>query len=370
VKTWLASTLAIPAAVFVRPTPGQVTHTSPSAAMRIIAASAGASVSDPTSPSCRRMRDDDSEDDRGSPGRRVTRFRVHSGEPTQPSAPSPDIVQAAALMLSMTPQQIAMFQVAFPSAAAAAAAAAAAVPAAAAAAPEVMPPPPPPPPFDMETVRHAVIKDIEGDTGYKDLRDDLNFKYHAYIERILAKIAGNDRGALVCGGNTQSQKTGFKVVLYLIAQHLDFEIGTIIVTKGVAESQDLAAKIRGLLGERPAAEFVVSQSAAGQGVRSPDMLDILDKGGCVVSAHNVYQNKKNLKELRAYRGMSQEDGRQRCVVAPRLNSILLCTVRRAVVELHCCTCGHNCILTHPHASLPAVSSSWSLTRLTTMSGAK
>lgn len=276
--------------------------------MRIIAASAGPSVSSPTSP-CRRTRDDDNEDDRGSPDGRVTRSRNDSGEPTQPSAPTLPPLLAS---MSLTPEQMEELAVFFQQRAAAAApAAAAAVPAAAAAAPEVMLPPLPPPRFDMETVRNAVIKDIEGDTGYKDLRDDLNFDYHTYIERILAKIAGNDRGALVCGGNTQSQKTGFKVVLYLIAQHLDFEIGTIIVTKGVAESQDLAAKIRGLLGERPAAEFVVSQSAAGQGVRSPRMLEILDQGGCVVSAHNVYQNEKNLNQVRAYKGKSHEDGRQR-----------------------------------------------------------
>jgi hypothetical protein len=276
--------------------------------MRIIAASAGPSVSNPTSP-CRRTRDDDNEDDRGSPDGRVTRSRNDSSEPTQPSAPT-----LPPLLASLTPEQMEELAVFFRQADQQRAAAA---PAAAAAAPEASPSPVklqatmPPPSFDIETVKNAVIKDIEGDTGYKDLRKDLNFDYRAYIERILAKIAGNDRGALVCGGNTQSQKTGFKVVLYLIAQHLDFEIGTIIVTKGVGESQDLAAKIRGLLDKRPAAQLVVSQSAAGQGVKSPDMLDILDKGGCVVSAHNVYQNEKNLKEVRAYKGMSLEDGMQR-----------------------------------------------------------
>eukprot|EP00037_Helgoeca_nana_P032988 m.416240 g.416240 ORF g.416240 m.416240 type:complete len:690 (+) comp29892_c0_seq1:131-2200(+) len=169
----------------------------------------------------------------------------------------------------------------------------------------------PTPAFDKDAASTRIIDDIEGRTGYASLIKNLNFDYREYVERVLTKILNGDKTALVCGGHTQSQKTGFKVVLYLIAVHLDIDIGTIVVTKGVAESQNLAAKMKKLLDGRPAAELIISQTATSYGVKAPAMVDILDKGGCIVSAHLGHQTKKDLEAVRAATSKFFDDNKHR-----------------------------------------------------------
>jgi hypothetical protein len=127
----------------------------------------------------------------------------------------------------------------------------------------------PPPEFDMETAFKAIIDDIEGKTGFTDLTPNLTFNHRDYVRRVLVKLSKGDKSALVCGGSTQSQKTGFKVVMYIIAHYL--KIGTIVVTKNVFESKDLADKIKSLLGKRPAAALVFSQTGIGRGTKGVDM---------------------------------------------------------------------------------------------------
>jgi len=165
---------------------------------------------------------------------------------------------------------------------------------------------PPTPEFDVDAKYIAIIDDIEGKTGFTDLTPNLNFDYRAFVHRVLVKLSEGDTSALICGGNTQSQKTGFKVVMYIIAHSL--HIGTIVVTKGVPESQDLAHKIKSLLGNRPAADHVDSQTKNGRGSKGEDMDDILIKAGCIVSAHTGGQVRKNLRAVSTRRFVTRTQG--------------------------------------------------------------
>lgn len=168
--------------------------------------------------------------------------------------------------------------------------------------------PPPTKEFNVEEMTEKIIADIEGRSGFVSIADTLNFDYKSYVRRILHQVQGFDGitpPPIICGGYTQSKKTGFKAVLALIGHYVDAT--TVVVTKGVPESISLAEKIKGILDGRPIAELVKSQSVRRhhddiKRPRRTDMSEVMVKNGCIVSAHHGHQLYNDLQALEQSRG--------------------------------------------------------------------
>eukprot|EP00040_Diaphanoeca_grandis_P015823 m.81180 g.81180 ORF g.81180 m.81180 type:complete len:378 (-) comp25393_c0_seq2:1283-2416(-) len=160
---------------------------------------------------------------------------------------------------------------------------------------------------NMETNYKNIMTTIK-DIG---LYTQCNFDVEKFVKRLV-EIALQNKGVpreqqkmenLYAGGQTQSGKSAFKAVLLVVGNH--FEIPTIIVTKGVDESADLAVKLQRLLGSHQMKEYVRAQTR-----NTPLVLqDCFQHHGAVVSAHTARQTNKQKQELDAFLEEHSEKGK-------------------------------------------------------------
>lgn len=129
-------------------------------------------------------------------------------------------------------------------------------------------------------------------------------EYIEFIERFVERAFLTQEQAgektlfppFLVGGRTQAGKTSFKAICALACNQM--QIPLVIITKGVAESKELYAKLRTLLGDSKVCEYL---AVPGRGQPKDYMKRALEKFGSVVIADTAAQINRAKDAVADYR---------------------------------------------------------------------